>query len=44
VIVARFLAEVVRKVESGKRPKSDKEMFLIERLMILRELGQSPLL
>jgi hypothetical protein len=44
VIVARFLAEAVRKVETGKRPKSDKEIFLIERLMILRELGQNFLL
>ena len=44
VIVARFLAEAVRKVETGKRPKSDKEIFLIKRLMILRELGQNSLI
>jgi len=39
VIVARFLAEAVGKVETEKRPKSDKEIFLIERLMIIESIG-----
>lgn len=39
MIVARFLAEAVGKVETEKRPKSDKEIFLIERLMIIESSG-----
>lgn len=39
MIVARFLAEEVRKVETEKRPKSDKEKFLFERFMIIESIG-----
>ena len=38
MVVARFLAEVVRKIETEKRPKSDKEIFSIERLMIIESI------
>ena len=39
VIVARSLAEAVRNFETKKRPKSGKEIFLIERIMIIESIG-----
>lgn len=39
VIVARSLAEAVRNFETEKMPKSDKEIYLFERLMIIESIG-----